>query len=387
MKLVFLNHNVIDTGTFFRAFHVARHLVQRGHEVTVITTSRTARAGVQRHTRAGVAITEMPDLMRGAARSGIDPWNTLQRMRAVAPERCDLLYAFDSRPAVILPALHMKRRRRLPMVMDWADWWGRGGTIQDRSSALVKATVGRVETWFEEHFRTDADATTVISTALQQRAIGLGVPADSILHFPMGCDIPTGLPTRAQARERLGVGSDKRIVLHLGVAVQKDATLLFDAFRIAHQQDARIQLVLVGNFRTPTPADLSVSVVRTGVVSNDTLRDWLAAADACVIPLRDTIANRGRWPSKINDYLASGRRILVTGVGDAAPYVASHGAGQVTAPSPAGLADGMLTLLAQSSGAAAAGEAAALDLARGELSWRTIMDRVEPFLQHACAHD
>ncbi|HEX6694350.1 MAG TPA: glycosyltransferase [Longimicrobiales bacterium] len=388
MKLLFLNHNVVNTGTFFRAFHVGRHLVMRGHEVTVITTSRQRRVGIGTYERDGVRIEEMPDLLPGRARTGMDPWNTLHRLRAANREQWDLVYAFDSRPAVIIPALYVSRRQRIPLVMDWADWWGRGGTIVDRSGPLVRNTVGIVEAWFEERFRRDADATTVICQALEQRVTSLGVPASTILRYPMGCDAPADAVSRAEARSRLGVDTGARFLLHLGVSVQKDADLLFDAFRSARQQEPSARLVLVGNFRPATPPELEAdgSVVRTGIVPDDVLRDWLAAADVCVLPMRDTIANRGRWPSKINDYFAAGRRVLTTRVSDAAAYVEAHGAGHVVAASVEGVSRGMLTLLRQTAADAAAGEAAALRLARTDLAWDSIMDDVEVFLKRACDH-
>ncbi len=388
MKLLFFNHNVAYTGTFFRAFHLARCLVRNGHEVTVITTSEKNRVRTDRYEKDGVHIVEMPDMLIGPGRTGWDPANTLRRFNVAGDAPIDVIYAFDSRPAVVLPALFMRRRMGVPLVMDWADWWGRGGTIQDRSGPLMRHTVGPIETWFEESFRTHADATTVISRALGERATQLGVDPSRILRYPMGCNPPAQGDSRAAARERLGVPSGARVLLHIGVAVRADAALLFDGFRHARRSDPRLTLALVGNFRVDTPPDLASAqcVPRPGIVPLEVMRDWLTAADVCVVPLRDTIANRGRWPSKINEYLTAGRRVLITDVGDAAEYVRKSGAGSVTRADAEALGDGMTYLLDQREPERAAGEQAARGLAAGELSWARISTSVERFLKETPDH-
>ncbi|MGH7447633.1 MAG: hypothetical protein ACRELT_08735, partial [Longimicrobiales bacterium] len=60
-------------------------------------------------------------------------WNTMWRTCMLAREQFDLIHAFDSRPVVILPALAVRGTAGAPLVLDWADWWGRGGVIGERS--------------------------------------------------------------------------------------------------------------------------------------------------------------------------------------------------------------------------------------------------------------
>jgi hypothetical protein len=125
MKIVYLNHNVVGTGTFLRAYRLGCEVARRGHDVTVVTTSARARYGVTRRNECGVTVIEAPDLTWGRARTGWDPYNTLVRCLAAADGHVDIIHAFDSRPAVVLPALYLRRRTGAKLVMDWADWWGR----------------------------------------------------------------------------------------------------------------------------------------------------------------------------------------------------------------------------------------------------------------------
>ncbi|MGH7574978.1 MAG: glycosyltransferase, partial [Longimicrobiales bacterium] len=187
MRILFLNHNIAGVGTYQRAWNFGRELAGRGHEVTLVTTSRRARVRAQWSTRDGVTVLEAPDLWNGPARSGWDPWNTWRRVARLAGRSFDVVHAFDSRPVVIFPALAVRRATGAALFMDWADWWGRGGTIQERSGWLVRTAFGPIETWFEEAFRGQAVASTVISEALRRRCIGLGVDAARVLRVPDGC--------------------------------------------------------------------------------------------------------------------------------------------------------------------------------------------------------
>src|SRR5262245_59075171 len=346
MRFLFLNHNVRGSGTYRRAFYLARELVVRGHSVTVMTTSASARMSVCTEVVDDVRIVEAPDLLWGRGRTGWDAWNTIQRMRWLRPQQFDLLHAFDSRPAVVYPALAVRRWTGAPLFMDWADWWGRGGWIQDRSSWPVRTLLGPIETWHEEHFRTSASGTTAVSNALAQRAIGLGVRPDTVLCLPQGCDVSGIVPrSAALARQRLGLECSLPVVLHVGLLTAGDHTFLLEAFHTVRRQIGDALLVLAG--RTAIRVASSPGIVVTGELGETTLLDWIAAADVCVVPFRDTVGNRGRWPSSVNDYLACGRPVVIPRVGDAGELIRETGAGCCTEPTSAAFAAGMLRLLRQ----------------------------------------
>ena len=381
MRLLFLNHNVAWSGTFFRAFPLARELAVRGHEITLVTTSPTARVARRRKRRDGVDVIETPDLFWGRGRTGWDPWNTLHRSLGLRHRDFDAIHAFDCRPAVILPALFLAARGDLPLFLDWADWWGRGGAIAERPGGLLNRLIGGVETWFEEAFRRHALGTTVISRALEDRAVQLGVPADSILRFPNGCAHEAIRPQdREHARAALGLDAEADLVVHVGLIYPRDVELLFGAMQRVLQERPRAHLVVLGNPRTPIPRErLPADAMMTpGFVDVELLQRWLGAADCCVLPLSDTICNRGRWPAKLSDYLCAGRGVVMPEVGDAAEWIATHRAGWTSAPASASLAEAVLTALESRDSAREAGERARR-LAEGPLAWSAVAAGVDAF--------
>src|SRR5260370_1646863 len=161
-------------GRFVSCLSLAKCSVSKGHRVTLATTSQTSRWTRSQSNVGGVDIIEYPALFPGRVRSGWDPVDTLARTISVIRREfghLDIVHAFDSRPTVILPALLLAKTASTPLIMDWADWWGRGGTIEARDTTrFTRVAVRRVETWFEESFRHRAARTTVISTGLANRA-------------------------------------------------------------------------------------------------------------------------------------------------------------------------------------------------------------------------
>jgi glycosyltransferase involved in cell wall biosynthesis len=376
MRILFLNHNVARSGgTFFRAYHFARVLAGRGHDVTLLTISPASRLGSVERIADGVRVVETPDLLWGSARSGWDPWDTLWRAAFVRRHQADLVHAFDSRPAVVLPAL-AAHRLGIPLVMDWADWWGRGGTIEERRpGAGLRAVVRPVETYFEEAFRTTARGTTVISTALRARAIGLGVAADTIAQIPNGCDVDRVVPLpKARCRHTLGLPADAPVVGYLGVLTRSDATLLFETFRQIRRARPDCRLLLVGNHKaSPPPIE---GLIETGFVPFDRMIEWLGACDVLLLPLKDTISSRGRWPSKVNDYLAAGRPVVASAVGDIATLFGRHAIGRAVADTPDALTAATVALLENPAELDQLG-ATARSVAETELSWSRLTDDLE----------
>lgn len=380
MKLLFLNHNVRGRGTYVRAFHLGRELVRRGHEVMLVTTSERARLQVREEEAAGVRVVEMPDLWWGPARTGWDPYNTLRRISRLRASAFDVVHAFDSRPAVVLPALRVAADSGARLVMDWADWWGRGGRIQERSGWLVRTFFGPVETWFEESFRGRAAGATVICSALGERLRAMNYPAERILQLPNGCTRNDDAPSRAAARASLGIAGGTPLLVHVGRIMRPDLDMLKDALAHALQRIPSLRIVFVGATGL-TEGETSGPAMKTvGFVSDDKLRQWLAAADAGVLPMQDTIGHRGRWPGKLSDYMSAGVPAIVSDVGDVGSLVERHRIGWVAQPDATSLGNTFVQALEASDREerGAAGRA----LANGELSWRSIAARLDSFYGH-----
>lgn len=381
MRLLFLNHNVAWRAGFFRAFHWGRYLVRRGHQVTLLTISENQRWGFEIQEREGVRIVKTPDLLTGRLRSGWDPWDLVNRLIYLWPQHYDLVHSVDSRPVCILPALMLKKLRQTKLVIDWGDWWGRGGIIVERSNSLAERLFAPIETFFEEGFRQYADGSVVLSSALKNRALALGVGAEPLVQIPHGADVENLRPrNKAKARERLGLTADELLLGYVGNILPKDLSLMLEAFKMINRREKRTRLLLIGRvFITEKIIDHDIKnhVRFTGVVSYDELQDYIAVCDVMLLPLKDTVANRGRWPSKVCDYLAAGRPVAATAVGDLQDLFSRKSIGVLSKDEPEDFARATLELLGHPDLEEMGRNAR--QVAEQELSWEKLTDQLESF--------
>jgi glycosyltransferase involved in cell wall biosynthesis len=375
MRILMLNHNVIWRSTFHRCFQFARPLVAMGHDVTLVTNSARERIRFKESMLDGVRIIESPDLLWGRLRTGWDPLNALRRTLRLFHESYHVIHEFDSRPTVILPS-KWKRSHRGATISDWGDWWGRGGAIADRSDRLLNRLFEPIETFFEEHWRLHCDAMITVSTALRDRAIRLGLPADKIDVIPNGAAVDDirELP-QAECRARLKLPADAPLVTFSGF-VHYDLDLAIRSFLELRTHTPTATMLITG-----AKSDLSAfrapegSIIQAGLLSRSDLNAALCASDLHILPLKDTLANRARFPGKLGDYLSSGRPLITNPVGDAAAIVEKNRLGVLAPPDAAAMGRRMSEVLADQALRKELG-ARAREYAVHEFSWKALARRL-----------
>ena len=125
----------------------------------------------------------------------------MKRIAWLGREDFDLVHAFEGRPVVLFPAL-FEKKRGAKLIMDWCDWFGRGGSVEERPQPLVRWLLRPIETHFEEAYRHRADGTTVINAFLKEKAIGLGVDPATILLIQNGSDPGRGRRSPGKMRKK-----------------------------------------------------------------------------------------------------------------------------------------------------------------------------------------
>lgn len=385
VKILMLNHNVAWRSTFFRAFYLGRELALRGHQVSVATISPDRIARPRISEREGVEIIETPDLGVGLARTGWDLWDSAWRISRFSRGGFDVVHGFDCRPVVLAPSLALQLSGT-PWVSDWADWWGRGGAISERTSWVGRVAFAPFETALEERFRQFASQVTVTSRLLEERARGLGLRSDRVHYLPSGANV-RGIPVldRAESRRELGLAVDAPWACFVGF-VQYDLELVIRAFHVARRQVPQARLLLVGPRNAAATAlieslGLRDAVVDVGTQPFERVPLHMAAADVLLLPLSDNLMNRARGPIKLGDYLAAGRLVLSNPVGDARETLAATRGGEMTAADPESYGAGMARALGALPETAARGLEARrhaveqLDWARATPQLEAIYDR------------
>ncbi len=320
---------------FARSHAIARGLVQKGHKVTLMLTADTRKFGVVESIWDDVRIIETPDLFWGRTRSGWDIWNLCNRISFLGrdKERYDLIHCFETRPASIHSVLHYNKVRQLPLVIDWNDWWGRGGLAQVNRPWWWRVSLSKFETYYEEHFRTIAQGTTTISNPLARRAEELGVPMNSIRIIPGGVNLDLFHPiSREVCRNKIGIAPDVKVVAFSSLDSHLDLDVILSSISKLVPKYPNIQLLITGNVHPKINSliskyHLSERTFLTGLVLYEELPTYLGSADVFVMPLADTIYNQGRWPNKIGEYMAMGIPTVSNPVGDIKDLFEKNGVG------------------------------------------------------------
>ena len=384
LEILFIVHNQTRKGgAYYRGLNLGAPMARRGHHVTLMCIHPSARVRLEERELDGVRLVETPDLLWGVGRTGWDPWNTFRRAMWIRSRRFDVIHTVDTRPAVSLPALWGRGPSGAVWIADWTDWWGRGGATTEREGRLVQTIVGPLEQWFEEKPRSKADGTVVISHALGRRAEALGIKSKDILYLPPGADPAairfTSVPA---AREKCGLPAEGRLVGYLGNIYQRDADLLFQTLARLRAPDTR--LLMVGEPGCRVPEYVKERVAITGRLPFEKMVDHLSACDVLALPLSNTIANRGRWPSKVNEYVAVGRPTVACDVGDVAGLLRDNDIGLLVAPDAAEFAGRIDELLANPARAEDMGNRAR-QIARTTYSQDAVADKLEDFYRKTIA--
>jgi len=316
MRILMLNANRAGCGTYHRALWFARICAASGRHAVTLCTVSTTHAWRRRTTvQHGVTITEGPAWgYRTLPGYGSNWLDILWRWHAVRRGMFDVVYAFEYHPNVAWP-VYLGLQPGQVLLSDWCDWYAGA------------ANVFRGNTWLhawdrrrEDRIRLRAARVSVISSALASRAATLGLSPGRITMLREGVDTRAMYPyNQAAARAQLNIATDALVVVSLydGHAFPH----LVQACAALRRRDQRVHLLLVGRVAARDHAcvaahGLTDGFMATGWCTDAQLPVYLSAGDVCALPLADTLANRARFPHKLGDYLACGRAVITTDVGD-----------------------------------------------------------------------
>lgn len=351
MRILMLMYNLRGKGTYWRALYLARGLAKQGHEVTIVCTphQRQWRFVARKDEQPGVTVITSPNYLGGPFASGWDLGTVVARLLwSLRQNDFDIVHSFESRPSVVFPALYWQRLRGATMLFDWVDWFGKGGSVEERPNPVIRTVLRPFETFFEDSFRKYADGVTEFSSFLHQRAVDLGVPPERVIHISNGSNVEELNPMpQAEARAAVNLPPEAPIVGYIGAIFERDARLMAKAFNHIRRAQPEARMLLIGYFNVEIEAwvEAPEAVVRTGRIPYEQINTYLNASDVCWLPLADSGANRGRIQLKLSDYMAAGRPVVMTNVGDGAGWVRRWEFGLLAPDEPAALAEQVLTLL------------------------------------------
>lgn len=334
-----------------RADLLAKSLVERGHDVQVVTGFPNYPLGriydgykqrpwsIERwHGARVLRFPLYPDHSSSTTKRSLTYLSFALSTSLLSPfltRKADVVWVYHPPVTVGITALVLRMFRRAPFVFEIQDMWpemvASSGMVQ--SGRIVKMLGALARRVYEK-----ASAISVISPGFKENLVGKGVAAGKIHVIPnWGDETNYGvLPRDEELGRRHGLTGRFNVMFAGNMGPAQDLeVLLAAAERVKDEPD--IQFVLIGD-------GLSLPALRSRVedrkLDNVMFVDrqppaampaFLAWGDAMLVQLRDEPLFKMTIPSKILAYMGSGRPVLCAVGGDAEDVIKDSGAG-VTCP-------------------------------------------------------
>ena len=297
--------------------------------------------------------------------------------------RGDLIYAFQAATFSVGAALLGRLRRRVPVIIDMADWeaWGMFRHRSKTRHALHvcrhlvgpgwRAPGSLKYRYLIDKLCTRADAITVVSTALQKRFGG-----HLLRHGPDTTAFDPARFDRSTLRDKWGLPHDQHLILFAGTPSNwKGVDQLVAA--LDRLSTDRVRLVMAGK---PFPLT-SDKMLHLGFVPHAAMPELLTLSDLVVLPQQNHPMAESQIPNKAFEAMAMAKPIVASAVGDMGEVL--DGCGVVVEPEDVdGLARGIERVLADPAWGEELGRRAREKCVR-EYSWdaieRVLVDVLRPF--------
>ena len=353
-----------------RAFEMARNWVRLGHDVTMVAEIPNHPTGIIPPNYRGkwVERTELEgiDVIRVWVKTS--PQKNLHKRLLfylsfmvngalagllLARGRYDLIYATSPPLFVGGAALALSALRRTPLVFEVRDLW------PESAVALGELSNRRAIAWatrLEEACYRRARGIVVVTEGIRHRLVDRGIPEEKVHLIPNGANVelfdfrPDG---RERVRRELGL-EEKFVAIYTGIhgVAQGLESVVEAASLLRDNPDVHLLLVgegprkpAVGGRAAPPP---HAHQPPPPGPPPPRIPDYLSAADAALIPLRDNPLFKGARPSKMFDAWACRRPLLLSVEGEARRIMDQAQGGLFVPPEdPAALARKILELKAR----------------------------------------
>lgn len=248
-----------------------------------------------------------------------------------------------------LPSLFSSWYLNKPIHYDWDDW---EEMIYYESANPPLKLVGLFLRILERTIPSIVDTISVSSRRLRTLCMELNINPDVIFHIPVGADLEKFNPSVSGERVRRFYNISNPLILYLGQLHGGQYVRLFiKSAKIILDKGIKADFMIVGDggkvieLKNLTKRlGLEKKIIFTGAVEHELVPEYIAASDIAVACFEDNEVTKCKSPLKIMEYLASGKPIVASRVGEVEKMVAD--AGSLVEPGMAEpLADAIIALL------------------------------------------
>jgi len=248
----------------------------------------------------------------------------------------DVVFATSPPLTVGIPGIITSKFKKIPFVFEVRDIWPESAV---EYGGLKNNFIIKLAEIMEHYFYRNAKKISVISKWTKNRLIEKGVHADKLEFIPTGADVSFFSPLikGSKIRSQLDI-QEKFVVLYAGNhGVGNGLDKILDASKeLKHEED--IVFIFIGdgkeksNLIQQSKDSQLKNVIFLDPKPKSEMPEMIAAADVCLISLKNVNQTKASVPNKLFDYLASGKPVLVNFKGDSKRLLEKHNAGVYVEP-------------------------------------------------------
>ena len=344
-----------------RSYEMARRLVERNHQVTMICGS-SARAdtglsgpyhrGVRRGVVEGIAVIEM-DL-------GYSNYDSLLKRTWIFLRfaiysswlalrlPCDLVFCTSTPLTAAIPGIFARWLRLKPFVFEVRDLWPE---LPREMGVITNPLLLKLMDWLESGTYHSAVACIGLSPGIVQGIVRCGIPAERVAMIPNGCDLRIFAERGAAVRPIKGVEPGDLVAVFTGAhgrANDLDAVLdAAAALHTRHRNDIKLLFIGDGALKPDLVARARAegldNCIFLAPVPKRELAALMSEVDVGLMVLANVPAfYYGTSPNKFFDYIASGLPVVNNYPGWLAEMISEYRCGlAIPADDPSAFADAL----------------------------------------------
>jgi len=384
MKILMLHpHDVRYQPWTIRMVKLAEELANRGHSVRVgfIEDKRAPEPDYPRIREIPTGLVEYFPLRSRDKQTHRNIFDVLRMAKDV-----DLIHFQKCFPSTAIPALWAAWKGKKPLHYDWDD---NESLILREITGLPPGFAAQAR-FFERRLPAYVDTISVASDGLWEECRKLGFPEERMRKVPVGADLTAFDPENGgngfRKEQPFQIG-DRPLVAYIGqLEGAAYATLFLRACDLLKDRFPDAVWMVVGGGKMlerleemAGALNLSHRVIFTDYIPGDQIPQALAATDVAVACFSDEHFVRCKSPLKVAEYLAAGKAIVASDVGEVRWM--TGGAAELVQPGDeADLAKGIAALLENPERRKELGRLARRR-AEEEINWRRSAEKLEEAYQ------
>lgn len=329
-----------------RSYEMARRLVQMGHEVNLITTTRdgdkgrtwrvTNEAGIKVH---WISVPYSNKMGFGARLRAFFLFG-FYAARKAASISADTIFATSTPLTIALPAIYAKWRQNIPMVLEVRDLWPE---VPIAMGALSNPFMAFMAKCLEKFAYANSASIVALSPDMRDGVARTGYPEARIRVIPNGADpelFDASGTLGKEFRERHGIPADATLMVYAGTLGKVNGVSYLVKLASAMLADRRFFVLIIGDgaesdevrLLAQSTGCLGQNLIMIPPVPKNQVPQVLNAADiviSTVIPIKALWANSA---NKIFDGMAAGCCIAINHGGWLADLLREKDAGLVLSP-------------------------------------------------------